>query len=249
MQPDTLMLNQPSQPVEAQVQHPTSDSAILDQTTSPAKEVHPAKSPHAREEVAQNGGGATRVAPPLGSTSASKNRLITDFLPRINSVPALTASMGGQVTTKFDRECHPELNDKVSPFSVANLSQVADETRPSTIPCVCKSCGAPYPTEAASDVPMPQGNVWECGPCLDTQHARLITELKEKARLKALEREQRELQKRQQKEEARQKREQEMRERREAKEQLKQEARQRRAEISKPADSTEDNQDGTKKIN
>jgi hypothetical protein len=72
---------------------------------------------------------------------------------------------------------------------------------------------------------MPQGNVWECGPCLDSQHTRLIAELKEKARIKALEREQRELQKRQQKEEARLKRETDMRERREAKELLKSEAR------------------------
>jgi hypothetical protein len=81
----------------------------------------------------------------------------------------------------------------------------------------------------------------------------LIAELKEKARIKALEREQRELQKRQQKEEARQKRETDMRERREAKELLKSEARQRRAEqmassgTKLPTDSTEDNQDGTKK--
>ena len=95
---------------------------------------------------------------------------------------------------------------------------------------------------------MPQGNVWECGPCMESQHARLIAELKEKARIKALEREQREIQKRQEKEEARSKREQEMKERREAKELLKSEARQRKAEKAKvPTDSTEDNADGTKR--
>ena len=74
---------------------------------------------------------------------------------------------------------------------------MVEETRPSTISAqvVCKSCGSPYPTEA-SDVPVPSGNGWECGPCLDNKHVRLLAELKEKARLKALEREEREAAKR-----------------------------------------------------
>ena len=62
------------------------------------------------------------------------------------------------------------------------------------------------------------GVIWECGTCQDSKREMLITELKEKARLKALEREKRELINRQQKEEARLKREQEMQQRREMKE-------------------------------
>lgn len=57
------------------------------------------------------------------------------------------------------------------------------------------------------------GQEWVCRLCSENKPAittNLIAELKEKARLKALEREQRELQKRQQKEDARVKRELEM---------------------------------------
>jgi len=74
---------------------------------------------------------------------------------------------------------------------------MVEETRPTTnsAQVVCKSCGSPYPTEAC-DVPVPSGYIWECGPCLEIKHIKLLAELKEKARLKALEREEREATKR-----------------------------------------------------
>ena len=85
MQPDTQMLNQPLQPAETHsLQHLSGDNAL----SNLKERDHTTKSPLKSQEVAQSGGeGAGRV-PPLGSTSASKNRLITDFLPRLNTVPA-----------------------------------------------------------------------------------------------------------------------------------------------------------------
>ena len=169
---NTEMVNQPSpKPQEVNAKLPPMDTVLTTKQQSPLKEVKPLRSAPASQEVAQNGNCGSKVIAPLGSTSASKNRLITDFLPRINTVPALNANIAGQVTTKFDRDCHPELNDKVSPFSVANLCQEG-ETRPLTtnpiIPWTCQQCGVPYPTESAEDVPMPQGNIWECGPCMES---------------------------------------------------------------------------------
>lgn len=117
----------------------------------------------------------------------------------------------------------------------------------------CKSCGCPFPQES-SEAPKLHGAIWECGACQDSKREILISELKEKARLKALEREQRELVKRQQKEDARLRREHEMLQRREVKELQKTEAKQLRVTQAMlsgnklPTDSTEDNQDGSRKI-
>jgi bacterioferritin-associated ferredoxin len=76
-----------------------------------------------------------------------------------------------------------------------NLSHYGpDDLRPFAS-VACKSCGCPFPQES-SEAPKLHGAIWECGACQDSKREILISELKEKARLKALEREQRELVKR-----------------------------------------------------
>ena len=66
----------------------------------------------------------------------------------------------------------------------------------------------------ASATDVPQAGEWVCKRCIDSDKAavtkNLIAELKEKARVKALEREQKELMKREEKETAKIKRELEM---------------------------------------
>jgi hypothetical protein len=79
--------------------------------------------------------------------------------------------------------------------------------------------------------------------CTIELREKLITELKENARFKALEREKRELQKKQEKEMARIKRESEMQQRREAKEQEKEQSRLKRAEQT--AQKLVDDNDGS----
>jgi uncharacterized protein YdaU (DUF1376 family) len=67
---------------------------------------------------------------------------------------------------------------------------------------MCRQCGLPYSTEniQVSDtvsIFQPQAGEWVCKRCTDSDKAavtkNLIAELKEKARVKALEREQKEL--------------------------------------------------------
>jgi len=82
----------------------------------------------------------------------------------------------------------------------------------------------------SESVPAPIHNQWECQACSVELRIKLILELKENARFKALEREKRELQKKQEKDAARLKREQELQQRREAKEQEKEQIRVKRAE-------------------
>ncbi len=148
------------------------------------------------------------VSKPNVVTSAptSKNRLITDYLQQ---VPAFLGSTSGPHVASSDRD----KSDWQTP-GARNFGP--DETAPS-LSVTCKSCGCPFPPES-SEAPKLHGVIWECGTCQDSKREMLITELKEKARLKALEREKRELISRQQKEEARLKREQEMQQRREMKE-------------------------------
>lgn len=119
---------------------------------------------------------------------------------------------------------------------------------------MCRQCGLPYTAEASAAIAIPLAGEWVCKSCFescrDANTKNLIAELKEKARVKALEREQKELQKREEKETARIKRELDMQQRRDAKQQLKDEHRQRRVEkqalnSKQPSDSTED-QNGEK---
>jgi hypothetical protein len=82
----------------------------------------PARSP-------QNAGGIPQTAslskPQNPNSSVSKNRLITEFLPLINSVPALRDNLTHHQPQLFDRESGrssvPVQNDKVSALLASNI--------------------------------------------------------------------------------------------------------------------------------
>ena len=71
----------------------------------------------------------------------------------------------------------------------------------------CHMCGTPFPKESPELVPAPINGAWECEPCATAARNQLIEQLKEKNRLKQMERDAKELEKRREKEEARLKRE------------------------------------------
>jgi len=123
---NTEIFNQAANSEEPQVKLPSMDTLRSNTNERNNGPVQSAKSPLLPDPITQTTQTMTKPLAPSGSASTSKNRLITEFLPPINTVAALRDNCGNQVQQKqtFDKEISKSSTtqiDKVCTISVSNL--------------------------------------------------------------------------------------------------------------------------------